>query len=282
MKQSFIIICVLVTILFEAYYFKSSKIEEPLDLNKVGEESVLKISKRIGNQPLGTGTGIYISHKDRHYVLTNKHVCLPGTVENVLWDYDISFDFNSKHEQIVGNVYSTFNLITDPVFDICLIPLKYKPKASYPIANVRTILGVDDLMAMNVYSLTYNRGEGTSFLRKAMGEYKGMVTNSLVEEKTVFGTKNMILNLLSFTYSINTIPGDSGSPVFNFNGELIGLVFASTPAYITTSVSDKPILTTFASVVVLDEIIQPLLNQEDEFIKGQLAESNKKNSSLTK
>lgn len=151
-------------------------------------------------------TGFYIEYFGKYYILTNKHVCEIDPI---------------KKKAVFGNFVGNIIKISDR-HDLCLVEsdrnsgLKIAEEQGKPFEDI--------------YLIGYPRGIG-KVIRKG----------SLIEKLTInaYWLKfNSLTNpygnyVTAYFISTTTYGGNSGSPVVNRFGEVIGVLFAGSPSYPT-------------------------------------------------
>jgi len=154
------------------------------ELVKKYDPSVCKIETDFG-----TGTGFLIGND---LVLTNKHVIN-------FWS-DLKCYFPGKYSHYIGNI-----IWLDPEKDMALLRLDKKP-ASKPIPISETI---DIERGDRVLVIGY---PATSSISISSSITSGMISNDTIIDGTFFYQTDAAIN-----------PGNSGSPVFNNYGQLVGM-----------------------------------------------------------
>ena len=153
-----------------------------------------------------TATGFYLKYYDKYYIVTNKHVC-----DSSINDKNVTF----------GN-YVGLIIKKSTKHDLCLVTSDRQEGL-----NLAEEQGVP---FEDIYLVGYPRGIG-KVIRKG----------SLIEETIInaywLGFKSASRPLgdyvTAYFISTTTYPGNSGSPVVNRFGEVIGVLFAGSPAYPT-------------------------------------------------
>jgi V8-like Glu-specific endopeptidase len=194
-----------------------------------------------GINGINSGSGLIISKNDKQYVLTNAHVCLSTHLEQYIsiknnQEKDYFFGLNNilfytiKTKNTI--TYESINikdLILDSHSDVCFIPLKKKHQYEYEIQTTlysKIVTKLTANPAKELFYKTYNRGFQES-LSKISGNYllttneSIFMTNTSSDQREFQTERNVDTNI----YSFRTIPGDSGSAIFDSNLNLKGLVF---------------------------------------------------------
>lgn len=165
--------------------------------------SVVMVKTFNNTKAKGSGSGfVYKIEGDYAYIMTNHHVVDGGNKWTVI---------TSKDEEIEGTV-----LGSDEYVDIAVIKVK---KKSYMEAV--TILKKDG--KVNLGDTVFTIGAPVGY------EYRGTVTNGiisglnrLVEVSVNSGSQDYVMEVIQTNTAVN--PGNSGGPLFNSNGEAIGVI----------------------------------------------------------
>ena len=156
---------------------------------------------QFGNRIYGSGS--YIKYKNKFYILTNRHICLGAQKYN-----------NSKtHIQVDSHIAKIIKIGKDG--DLCVlesnknIGLRVSPTAAQPLDRV-TLIGFPRGIGKVIRT-----GRIVGDVTIAMNNYMGFV-------------KTPATQISAIAY-----PGNSGSPVLNEKGLIIGVLFAGSPVYPT-------------------------------------------------
>lgn len=183
-----------------------------IDRTKIAREVQLQKNTVKIQMNESFGTASYISYNNKSYLITNAHVCLGDkyqhnmdrkTVEGI-FDTDYLFYRIKGVEYFVNVDKIKLNL----EYDICLFPSKRG--LTYTLAEPR--------LGEYVFYFTRIRGK----LYKKFGR---VISSEIKTIPIVFKDKVKIQNS-AFYVSTPTVGGESGTPVFNYYQELVGLVFA--------------------------------------------------------
>ncbi len=168
------------------------------------KNSVVMVKTYSGARAKGTGSGfIYKIEGDSAYVMTNHHVIDGGNKWTII---------TSTDEEIEGKV-----LGSDQYLDVAVIKLN---KKDYMTAA--TMVSSDKKLSLGETVFTVGAPVGY--------EYRGTVTNGiisglnrLVEVSVKSSTQvDYVMEVIQTNTAVN--PGNSGGPLFNTNGEVIGII----------------------------------------------------------
>jgi len=199
MKNKIIILLsVVVLILIGVILFSKKEVVVNCDESvvvKVVDESTDSVVT-ISSDNRDIGTGFIISAKG--LIVTNKHV-VP--------------DINAKYSVILGkDKIDIVNIYRDPVTDLAIV--KVEKNNLKPI-----IMGDSDKIKV---------GQSVIAIGTALGEFRFTVTKGVVSglgrgivANTPFEGSERLDNVIQTDAAIN--PGNSGGPLFNLNGEVIGV-----------------------------------------------------------
>ena len=166
--------------------------------------TVVMVKTYNGNKAKGSGSGfIYKIEGDSAYIMTNHHVVDGGNKWTVI---------TSTDEEIEGTV-----LGSDEYVDIAVIKVKKK----------------DYMEAVTILpsSSKVNLGDTVFTIGAPVGyEYRGTVTNGIVSglnrlvEVSIKNTSqgDYVMEVIQTNAAVN--PGNSGGPLFNSNGEVVGVI----------------------------------------------------------
>lgn len=168
-----------------------------------GAENIFKVLFPTGQQ--AGGTGFLLNHKDYgKLVITNRHVC------------EALDESNNFHILEQGDkVYVAITRIKSELTDLCII------KPPQEVIESRAGLKLAERDAREGEAVYV---EGHPFL-KPLTRYNGRLVNVIVQPldlTEVVPSKFIRMGRVDFM----VFPGNSGSPVFNKAGEVIGVVFA--------------------------------------------------------
>lgn len=148
-----------------------------------------------------TGTGIIIDAKG--IIATNTHIVIQAARIRVH-----TFD---------GKTYEAKPIIVDRANDLCL--LKINPDTEL------TALPLADVSKVALQSRIYSIG-GSNLLRNTLSE--GKVTGIAFSKQLKKAVpKRLARDIKLFQINIDLYPGDSGSPIFNSSGQVIGIISAA-------------------------------------------------------
>lgn len=166
--------------------------------------SVVMVKTHNGTRAKGSGSGfIYKIDNDSAYIMTNHHVIDGGNKWTIV---------TSTDEEIEGKV-----LGSDQYLDVAVIKVN---KKDYMTAA--TLLSNDKKLSLG--ETVFTIGTPVNY------EYRGTVTNGiisglnrLVEVSVKSSTQvDYVMEVIQTNTAVN--PGNSGGPLFNANGEVIGII----------------------------------------------------------
>jgi len=208
MKNKINYILVLVIILLVGFIFFSKK-DVLIKREMVDEESVVTRLVENSTESVVTiatsekdiGTGFIISNDG--LIVTNKHVVA---------------DVGAKYRVIIGKdlIVDVVNIYRDPVTDLAIIKVNK--------TGLKTVfLGDSDKIKV---------GQTVIAIGTALGEFRSTVTRGVISglgrgitAGTPFLSSERLDNVIQTDAAIN--PGNSGGPLFNLNGEVIGVNVAT-------------------------------------------------------
>ena len=168
-------------------------------------DSAVMIKTYNGSRAKGSGSGfIYKIDGDSAYVMTNHHVIDGGNKWIVI---------TSTDEEIEGKV-----LGSDEYLDIAII--KISKKSYMEAASI-----VSDDNKINLGDTVFTIGAPVGY------EYRGTVTNGIISGlnrlvevslKNNSSKEDYVMEVIQTNAAVN--PGNSGGPLLNANGEVIGII----------------------------------------------------------
>ena len=174
------------------------------------------------------GTGFIIKTATGHtYMVTNSHVCDIGKEAGYLWASNVNYPFPTPIK-IIEQSHTTDLCILEPVPGAPALELGIKPNV---FDNV-TIVGYPWLSPLNESSGKLTGEMTVKVLDHEMDQDNpkdkcNEPKNKIITEQEILGThKYCIDEVDAYTTSVQTYPGNSGSPVFNEYGQVVAVVFA--------------------------------------------------------
>ncbi len=165
--------------------------------------TVITTSERtdhLGRSRQGTSNGSGVLFDGKGYILTNNHVIEGGTLVEVVLSED---PFRRWAVEVLG---------TDPITDLAVLKLELD---GFPYDLVPVPLGDADKLRV---------GEWVVAIGSPLGEgFAGTVTVGIVsgKDRSLRLANGWLHNLIQTDAVIN--PGNSGGPLFNLNGEIVGI-----------------------------------------------------------
>lgn len=172
------------------------------------------------------GQGIVVLIEKKTYFMTNAHVCLGSKKQALLAGDEIDnksnyFEIQTKVAYLKKEIKFK-EMIYNFNFDLCLIPI---------VANSGYELKQPEFDRGKAYFVSY-QGRDKRLMENS-SRYYGKILQRDKINKSYFVNSQRQKVICEFKFNkvtwfdFNAISGDSGSPVFNQNNELIGILFAS-------------------------------------------------------
>ncbi|MBF0297331.1 MAG: trypsin-like peptidase domain-containing protein [Oligoflexia bacterium] len=162
----------------------------------------INIYKKNENSPISHGTGTFVS-KDG-LLITNQHVA------QYLFHPEYQIEIITYGKQQLPNVI--FIECSDKrQIDLCLFKLPITAKAWFPVSDDKISLGHVVYKIGHAHSLEYNFTQGFTVKREANIPF-------LLDYRT---TENSNVEFIEVSALLR--PGDSGGPIFDSQGNLIGI-----------------------------------------------------------
>ena len=212
-----LIICLIAFGLFYTFYLKdrlntesTTKIEKDVTVTDKGiadavekvYDSVVVIETFVKDRAYGSGTGfVFRVDGDKAYIMTNNHVVANAT------NFKVTFTNNKKVEATLvgGDEYSEIGVLSVNKDDIISVAEMGK---SSEMRIGDTTFAVGAPIDSELFSWSVTRGILSG-------------KNRLVEVSSTSGRGSFILEVLQTDTAINS--GNSGGPLCNANGEVIGI-----------------------------------------------------------
>jgi S1-C subfamily serine protease len=166
--------------------------------NLTNERFAPVVPQSLPNTWSGNGSGIFIS--DKGYVITNNHV-----VENAT---QIEIDFKYKNQ---NKTYSAKVIKSDKENDLALLKIDDPNYKNIEKLNYSIVTSKNANLGQNIFTLGFPKALST------MGKDIKYSDGSISSINGFKGDKT------SYQISAPIQPGNSGGPLFNFDGELIGI-----------------------------------------------------------
>lgn len=205
-----ITILILLSVVTYSFYLHNTNIKNI-------KKAVIVIENKTSNL---NGSGLIVKKNDHYFLLTNKHVCKPNNYEKEDWVFHNNDNY--YYEEIHNN--QKFHMLN---YDVCFVKLKskfYNLNHFYSVDyKVNSIVKLFLNKTNNLNHLTQNR---TSKLIIQKGKY--LKTLKAISFLNTSSSKvKVIKQQNSSVTNIKIIQGDSGSPLFNDYGELVGIAFGT-------------------------------------------------------
>lgn len=191
--------------------------------NKIGKE-VVKIVNEVGNSG---GTGVYIKLPSGNVaILTNAHVCGVKNEQNMVWvlnDEDRAIPRKVLEESKTSDIclieglpdHRGLDLGEDPSFgdNIYIVGHPRLMPTTMVNGEIFTKQFVDVLIAISIVPIS--------------SDSCNLPKNRVEKEDSFFGPVWLCLeHIESYISTAQILPGNSGSPVVNDSGKLVGLAYA--------------------------------------------------------
>ena len=165
-------------------------------------DTVVMVKNFQNNKVAGSGSGFIYKLDDKYaYIMTNHHVVKNGTKWTIITNND---------DEIDGKV-----LGSDEYLDLAVIRVEKK--------NYMNAALIGDSSKMRLGDTVFTIGSPVGY------EYRGTVTNGiisglnrLVEVSVKSNSEDWVMEVIQTNTAVN--PGNSGGPLFNSNGEVIGVI----------------------------------------------------------
>jgi len=190
-------------------------------------DNVVRVTNEDGSSG---GTGFHvIAPSGKTYILTNSHVC--GVSEDGVTVTIVKRD-RKYIKKIVKDSEFTDLCLIEPLGGMTGLSVSYRAS----LGEVLAVVGHPSL-----FDITMSRGELISEqMVKVFSHYLPidkdgkMLTNDCEQpkhtiEEGLWGTA-CIVNVQAYLSNIQILPGNSGSPLINFYGGVVGVAFAGTGA----------------------------------------------------
>lgn len=188
-------------------------------MRKYVGSAVVKITGQTPTGRSSGGTGFSVTAPSgKSYILTNKHICGLRDAENRL---TIKFPKFKR-------TYSKRVLEISTKHDLCLVESIPQFKRSLTVASrLSTGQGIYVVGHPKLYALTVAEGEyiEEASINVRMSKSTGKPTTVINKTQGGFSMIN-IKTFKSARFHVYSRGGNSGSPIVNFNGDLVSVLFA--------------------------------------------------------
>ena len=156
-----------------------------------------------------SGSGVILAkhplNKDYKLILTAEHICNPIGNDQKLKIEKLKIKITSD----LGFDYPGKVIVTDPQSDLCILQIYDEDNLMHPIKISSKSITKRGTRIFNIGAPGGVWGPGMTPI--FMGIYSGKIFIPELKSK-------------ADVYTFNAYPGSSGSPIFNINGKLVGLV----------------------------------------------------------
>lgn len=168
------------------------------------EEAVVKITVTLQSIPMTFGTGFFVSQDG--LLVTNHHVIK----ESFTPGFHLSIKTKSGQEFLN---YDVLGCSDERNIDLCLLKVNFKPKSFFQVSTKSISKGEDIFTWGHPRGYDYSLSTGiVSGIHKQDGFTKSMIDDSKTPKS---------IEMVQISAPIS--PGNSGGPVFDENGSLVGM-----------------------------------------------------------